>query len=190
MILYLFIVVEDYIPYQPVSPFIYPQEQISSTIKIHINPFFRPRLSNSTSESSSGIEKDGSSFIKEQHNSSFSSRSRSRSRSRSPVPDRQLPLSLERKRQGRQFRKAQRQKFLEAKQLMFKRQSSLISKPKHRDSTPERWEHKDEELHRLYKEYSSEDTSKQWKPLLLGKCFELYRYAFDKYHKTSLDDPN
>ena len=188
LIVYLSIVPEDYIPYQPITPFIYPQGQINNTIKIHVNPFFRPRLSNPTSESSSGIEKDGSSSIEEQHSSSFSSRSRSRSRS--PVPNRQLPLSVESKREVRQFRKAQRQKFLEAKQLMFERQSSLISKPKHRHSTPKRWERKDEELHRLYKEYSSEDTSKQWNPLVIKQCFELYRYAFDKYHKTSLDDPN
>jgi hypothetical protein len=73
---------------------------------------------------------------------------------------------------------------------MFKRKSLLLSKPKHHRSTPDRWEHKDEQLHRLYEEYSTEDTYKQWKPLLLKQCFELYRYAFDKHHGISVDNSN
>jgi hypothetical protein len=119
----------------------------------------------------------------QQHDSSLSSLSRSRSRSLSS--DRQVIISSNKKSPEHLFRKSQREKFIQQKELIFKRQSSLLfSKSKHRRSSSDRWEHKEEKLKRLYKEYSDEDSYKHWNPLLLEECFELCQYALDKYHET------
>jgi multidrug efflux pump subunit AcrB len=174
IIVYLFLVSS----YQPSSSLIPLQDQTVSTIKIHINPFFRPHSSNQTNESLSEIKQQ------QQHNSSVSSRNRSRSRS--PPTDRQLIISSNKKKENRQNRKAQRKKFRQEKELMCKKQ--LSTKSKHSRSSPDRWEHKDEKLKRLYKKYSNEDPFTQWKPLLLKDCFELYEYAFEKYYGTSINN--
>ncbi|CAF1231095.1 unnamed protein product [Adineta steineri] len=52
--------------------FLYSQEPTVNTIKIHINPFFKPRSSHHTSESSTDLQQP-------QHNLSVPSRSQSRS---------------------------------------------------------------------------------------------------------------
>jgi len=178
-IVYLFLVTDNYIPYQSSSLLIPSQEPMVSTIKIHINPFFRLHSSNQTNQLSSEIE--------QKHNSLLSSRNRSRS----PPINRQVKISSNKKRQERQYRKAQRKKFIQEKELIFKNRSSfLFTKSKHYPSSPDRWEHKEEKLQRLYKQYSNEDTFKQWKPLLLKDCFELYQHAFDKYYGKSIDNKN
>jgi len=196
IIIYLFLVSL----YQPSSSLIPLQEQTVSTIKIHVNPFFRLHSSNRTNESSSEIKQEQqnnpsteieqqqnnpSPEIKQQqkqHNSSLSSRSRSRS----PPINRKVNKSSNKKRQERRNRAARREKFRKEKELIFKKQSS--TKSKQHPSSPYRWEHKEEKLERLYKEYSSEDAFKEWKPLVLKDCFELYEYAFEKYYQTSKDD--
>ncbi len=116
----------------------------------------------------------------QQHDSSLD-----RSRSRSLSSDGQVIITPNKKRPEHLFRKLQREKFIQEKELIFKRQSSLLfSKSKHRRSSSDRWEHKEEKLKRLYKEYSDEDSYKHWNPLLLEECFELCQYALDKYHET------
>ncbi|CAF3477538.1 unnamed protein product, partial [Rotaria sp. Silwood2] len=64
--LFIFIVVSDYISYQPSSTFIYPQEPMVSTAKILINPFFRTHSTNQTSESLSEIDNKCPTLIEQQ----------------------------------------------------------------------------------------------------------------------------
>ncbi len=149
------------------------QEQIVSTIKIHINPYFKPHSLNQIHESSSSEINQQS-----EHNSSSSP-------SRSSSIDRQVTKSSNKKRRKRQNRKVRREKFIQQKELIFKNRSSLFSKSKQLRSSPDRWEHKEEKLARLYKQYSTEETFKHWKPLLLKDCFELYEYAFKKHYETA-----
>jgi hypothetical protein len=149
------------------------QEPMVSTIKIHINPFFQ---SNQMNKLSSEVKQ------REPNLSSSSSRSRTRSSS----TDRQVIISSTKTRQEHRNRKAQREKFIREKELIFKRQSSSISKSKHdHHLSSDRKESKEDKLKRLYNQYSDEDMFKNWKPLLLNDCFDLYQYAFEKYYRTS-----
>jgi hypothetical protein len=152
-ILYLFLVSND----QTQSSLIIPHEQIIPTNKIYFNPFFKPRSLNPINELSP-----------------------LKNRSRSPSSDRKVIISSGNKLKRRQIRKEQREKLIQEKELLSKKQSALILKHKRRRSSPDRWEHKVDKLKLLYTEYSSEDIYKQWKPLILKECFELYQYAFDK----------
>jgi hypothetical protein len=150
------------------------RESMVRTIKIHINSLFP---SNQMNESSSEMNR-------REHNSSSSSSSRNRSRS--PSTDRRVIISSTKTRQEHHDRKVQREKYIREKELIFKRQSSSICKSKdHHHSSSNRSESKEGKLKRLYNQYSDEDMFKHWKPLLLNDCFELYRYAFEKYHRTS-----
>lgn len=201
MITYFFLV----FPYQPSSSLIPSQNQTASTVKIFINPFFRLPATNQSNKLSSET--------KQQHDSSLLSRSRSESRSpsRSPPTDqprkkpsnkkqrnprkrkvlqtklRQEKEPLDKKQRNRQKRKALQTKFRQEKELLNKNQALLISssKFKHCRSSFDRWEHKEEKLNRLFKEYSNEDTVTQWKPLSLKDYSELYEHAYNKYHETS-----
>ncbi|CAF0735827.1 unnamed protein product [Rotaria sordida] len=171
--------------YQHSSTLIYPQEPMANTTKILINPFFGSHSTNQTSESLSEVENKCPTLIEQQEKSSIPSRHRNRS----PPSNRQVITSSKKKSQERQKRKAQRTKFIQEKELIFKRQSSLLSsKHKHSRSSSDRSENKKEKLKRLYKEYSNEDIDKQCKPLLLKEYYDLYQYAFDKYYRRFIDD--
>ncbi|CAF4195216.1 unnamed protein product [Adineta steineri] len=132
---------------------LYSQEPTVNTIKIHINPFFKPRSSHHTSESSTEIEQP-------QHNLSVYSRSHSRSLS----SDRQVIISSTNK---------------EAKVVIQKKQL----KSKHRRTSIDRSEKKKDKLKQSYKEYSDKNLYEHWKPLRTQQCSELYQYALDKYHQ-------
>ncbi|CAF4330245.1 unnamed protein product [Rotaria magnacalcarata] len=170
-----FLVGSDYTSHQPSSTFIDLPEP--KTVKILINPFFRPKSTNRTSESSSEIE---------QHKQNTTKSARDRTRS-PPSSDRKVIVCSNKIQHGREKRKGKKEQFMEEKKLLFEKQSSSpsSSKRKHYRSTSDRCEHKNDKLKRLYKQYSDEDQYTKWKPLLLEECSALYKYANDKYHRKS-----
>ncbi|CAF4179481.1 unnamed protein product [Rotaria socialis] len=161
----------DYPSYQPSSTLIDLPEP--KTVKILINPFFRPKTTNRTSESSPEIEPH-------KQNTTKSARDRTRS---PPSSDRKVIVCSNKMQYGREKRKGKKEQFMEEKKLLFEKQSSSSSKRKHYRSTSDRREHKNDKLKLLYKQYSDEDQYTKWKPLLLEECLALYKYANDKYHR-------
>jgi len=75
---------------------------------------------------------------------------------------------------------------------MYQRQSP---KTKHRRqssiSSPERWEHNEEKMTRLFEQYTREENNinvqEEWHPLTLKDCRQLYEYAFERYQHQSLN---
>ena len=98
------------------------------------------------------------------------------SQSHSPSPDQQITIPSGKKAKRKAKRRSQRQRLIQEKELIFKQQSLLLltAKSQYQDGMT---------LDELYKEYSSENTYQNWKPLSFDQSFELCQYALEKYHK-------
>jgi hypothetical protein len=159
--------------------------------RIHVNPQPSSEVDIIDDEPMEEVSSDSGVFI-----GRYSSRSLSKSRSRSPSSRRVVIKSndrlvitsnKQRRTRTRPSQKTQRQKLIYEKELISKKQSSLVfPRHKHERSLSDKWEHKDDKLKRLFDEYSNENIHKDWKPLTSRECQELYQYASDKYHEKSL----
>ncbi|UJR27706.1 hypothetical protein I4U23_008983 [Adineta vaga] len=145
------------------------KESVVNTVKIYINPFFKTRSSNQSTESSIDNELE--------RISSLSSRSLSHSSS----TNQEIKISPNNKSQRRAFRKSQRKQLIQEKELIFKRKSLLLSEKFQQCHLLS--DHKSDSLRDLYEQYSSENSYQQWKPLSLHECFELCQYALDKHNR-------